>query len=169
MYSLNVPVPGTVSSRVWDLRAALTGFDRLRDELTLVVKRLDARSAGEFAALERAVREELSGTAPFEVEITGVERFEDPPAGPAPVIYLAIDSPPLEALHDELVDRFRTVGAIEGGAYVPHITVARGDGDPVALEYRELDGLAGYRWTVDRLVFWDARRELPAGDVNLPA
>lgn len=169
MYSLNVPVPGAVSSGVWDLRAALTGFERLRDELTLVVKRLDARSAGEFAALERAMREELTGTAPFEVEITGVDRFEDPPAGPAPVIYLAVDSPALEGLHDALVDRFGVLGAIEGREYVPHITIARGDGDVAAIGDRELEGLAGYRWTVDRLVFWDARRELPAGEVSLPA
>lgn len=169
MYSLNVPIPGAVSSQVWDLRSTLAGFDRLRDELTLVLKRLDARSAGEFAAVERAMRQELSGVAPFEAEIDGVDVFEDPPAGPAPVIYLAVESPRLEALHEELVDRFGAVGAIEGEAYVPHITIARGEGDIDGLEEHGIGELDGYGWTVDRLEFWDARRELPAGDVGLPA
>lgn len=167
MYSLNVPVPGAVSERVWDLRSALTGSERLRDELTLVVKRLDARSAGEFAAIERAIREELSGTAPFEAELTGIDCFEDPPAGPAPVVYLAVESPGLEALHSELVDRFGAVGETEGDAFVPHITIARG-GNPSAIAELEDASITGYRWTVDRLIFWDARRELPAGDLNLP-
>ncbi len=169
MYSLNVPIPGAVSSQVWDLRSSLSGFDRLRDELTLVVKRLEARGAGEFAASERAMREELTDVAPFEAEIAGWDVFEDPPAGPAPVVYLAVESPRLETLHTELVDRFGAVGAIEGDAYVPHITIARGDGDIEALESRGLRGFEGYRWTVERLEFWDARREVPTGEVRLPA
>lgn len=169
MYSLNVPVPGPVRAIAWDLRADLLGLERLRDELTLVVKRLDARSAGEFAAVERAVRQELQGTSPFEVRITGLEAFTDPPAGPAPVVYLAIDGPELVALHRRLVERFGTEGPIEGAGYRPHITLGRGTAEPGAIDDMLATEVGDHRWTVDRLVFWDARRALPAGDVALPA
>lgn len=169
MYSLNVPVPGAISAIAWELRSSLTGFERLRDELTLVVKRLEARSAGEFAADERAVREALAGTDPFEIAVTGLDLFTDPPAGPDPVVYLAVESPGLRALHRELVERFGPVGAIEGAAYAPHITLARGATDPEAVETALAAEIGEHRWTVDRLVFWDARRELPAGEVALPA
>lgn len=169
MYSLNVPVPGAVSSQAWDLRSVLTGFERLRDEHTLVIKRLEARSAGEFAALERAIREELTGTAPFEVEITGLGIFREPTTEPGPVLYFDVQSPGLVRLHEKLVSRFGAVGEIEGADYTPHITLARGGGDPSVIDdLLDMEGPT-HRWTVDRLVFWDARRELPAGEVSLPA
>lgn len=169
MYSLNVPVPGAVSAFAWEIRSALTEFERLRDELTLVVKRLEARSAGEFAAEERVIRQELSGVAPFEIEITGLDMFDDPPAGPGPVLYLAVESPGVIALHEQLTTQFGALGNIEGASYVPHITIARG-----ATESDNVDSILenytySYRWTVERLVFWDARREMPAGEVPLPA
>lgn len=168
MYSLNVPVPGAVSEIAWDLRSSITGFELLRDELTLVVKRLDARTAGEFAALERAVRSELAGTAPFEVEVQGIDRFEDPPTDPAPVVYLDVHSPAIESLHADLVDRFQALGPVEGAGYTPHITLARGGPSDARAALRDVTE-PSHRWTVDRLIFWDARRELPAGEVALPA
>lgn len=167
MYSLNAPVPGAVSALAWDLRSSLTGFDRIRDELTLVVKRMEARSAGEFAADERAFREALGGQGPIEAAIVGIDVFEDPPAGPSPVVYLDVESPGLVDLHDRLVDRFGALGDIEGADYDPHITLARGASDPVDTLRETAEPY--HAWTIDRLVFWDARRELPAGDVSLPA
>lgn len=168
MYSLNVPVPGEVAGLAWDLRSALVGFERQRDELTLVVKRLNASSAGEFAAVERAVREELAGTPPIELAIDGLDLFADPIAGPAPVLYLDIESPGVEALHRQLVNRFDPLGPIEGKEYVPHITLARG-GDLETAEKVMAEFGPTHRWTANRLVFWDGRREVPAGEISLPA
>lgn len=169
MYSLNVPVPGGLSELAWEWRSSFGEFDVLRDELTLVVKRLEATTAGEFAADERAVREAIRGIDPFEVSIEGLDVFEDPPAGPAPVLYIAIESEGIERLHHRLVDQFGAMGPIEGKGYVPHITLARGT-DPSALE-EVLDQreVPTHEWMAERLVFWDARRELPVSDVSLPA
>lgn len=169
MYSLNVPVPGAVRERAWELRSQLTVFERLRDEHTLVIKRLDARTSGEFAALERATREEVAGTAPFEASITGIGHFESPPAGPSPVVYLAVESPPLERLHRRLVEGLDAVPELEGDAYRPHITLARGTTDHEAVEALLQTDVEPVTWTVDRLVFWDARRELATGTIRLPA
>lgn len=168
MYSLNVPVPGAVSEQAWALRSHLTDFELLRDEHTLVVKRLDARTQGEFAAVERAVRDRVRGTAPFEVEVDGIDVFTSPPAGPAPVIFFAVDSPGMVALHRDLVEDFGAVEALEGDEYRPHITLARG-GNPDALDAALEIDISPMSWTVERLIFWDATRELPAGEIPLPA
>lgn len=169
MFSLNVPIPGAISALAWEWRASLQSFDALRDDLTLVVKRLDADTAGEFAAVERAMREELRGTDPFEVRITGFDSFEDPPAGPAPVLYLGVESVGIDRLHRRLVDRFGAMGPIEGEDYVPHITLARGADEAAVRQVIDEQEAPEQQWTVDRLVFWDARRELPVSDVSLPA
>lgn len=169
MYSLNVPVPGAVSERAWELRRSLTGVDRLRDDLTLVVKRLEARTSGEFAAESKAVRDCLSGTAPFEARVTGIEAFTDPPAGPGPVVYLAVESPAVGKLHLSLVDALGAITGVEGEIYVPHITLGRGIDDPADLERLCNRPFEPISWTVERLSFWDARREVEIGSVSLPA
>lgn len=168
MYSLNAPVPGAISALAWDLRSALTGFERIRDELTLVVKRMEGRSAGEFAAEERAIRQAIAGTAPMEAAVVGVDVFEEPPAGPAPVVYLEVESPGLIELHTQLVEHYGALGPVEGADYTPHITLARGTDDPSIIEMVREVAEPQHTWTIDRLVFWDARRGVPAGEVSLP-
>ena len=169
MYSLNVPVPGIVKERAWELRRPLTGVERHRDELSLVVKRLEARTSGEFAAESQAVREWCRGTPPFEIRLPRIETFEDPPAGPAPVIYLAVESPAIEELHATLVDALGAVTAVEGDHYVPHITLGRGLDDPAVLAQLDEHSFEPISWSVERLCFWDARREVEIGSVPLPA
>ena len=169
MYSLNVPVPGAVAERAWELRRSLTGLSVLRDDHTFVIKRLEARTSGAFAAEERAIRSTIAGTPPFEAQVTGIETFDHPPTGPAPVIYLAVDCPAVETLHQLLVDAFGTVTAVEGTDYVPHITLGRGIDDPAAVEALTTASFDPVTWTVNRLCFWDARREVEIGSVALPA
>ena len=164
MDSLNVPVPPAVERLVESLRPSLSAFDSVRETPTLVAKRFDG--AVPEAAVESEVRLALSGVEPFDVQVAGLGAFEAPVAGPAPVAYLAIESPGLEALHAELVDRFGAVSGLEGADYVPHVTLARGGpADALAaLDGRDVEPVA---WTVDELLLWDARRAEPSGRVRL--
>lgn len=167
MFSLNAPVPADISALATELRSALLPADRIRDELTLVVKRLPADSWDEFVAVERTARQALADQPPVDARIDGVGLFRDPPAGPAPVLYLRVDSPGLHTLHRRLVDRFDAVPGIEGDGYVPHITLARGAGSETARERVEAAGVPAFQWTIDRLVFHDGRRDIDIGELAL--
>jgi len=138
VFSLNVPLPPAVSRLAGALRPGLTGFDRVRERHTLVCKRFgvdDVRDKSGGAPPARAdaldrlrtdLRRPLAGTAPFEVAVTGVDAFESPSAGSAPVVYLAVESDGLVRLHRRLCAAFGAVEGIEGGDYIPHVTLARG-------------------------------------------
>lgn len=160
MYSLNVPVPGHVARLAAGLAADCRTAD-VRTRHTLVVKRL---GEGDHRRLAERVRRALSGTAAFPARATGLDAFEQPASGPAPVVYLAIESAGVRALHDRLCEAFDPVPGLEGDDYVPHVTVARG-GDA-----REVLGAAfePVAWTVDRLVVWDGTYDEPVADVSLP-
>lgn len=166
MDSLNVPVPGTVAGIAWDLRPALTGFEDLRDEFTLVVKRFEDERVG-GRPIQDIAREALAGIDPFQVHLDGIGQFRDPPAGRAPVVYLALESPGLEAVHRRLVSRVGAVATLEGEAYVPHITLARG-GPAEAVNGLGDAEIPDHTWTVDRLVWWDAATRRPVADLTLP-
>ncbi len=168
MYSLNVPVPASVARLAADLAGETpTARARRRGSHTLVAKRLDAPSGPDAAhRLEARLRDALAGTPPFEARVDWLDTFTDPPAGPAPVLYLRVTSPGLLALHERLCDRFEPVDGLEGDAYVPHVTVARGGSADVAADLagREVDPIG---WTVDGLDFYDAERELPVTSFGL--
>ncbi|QZP36308.1 2'-5' RNA ligase family protein [Halobaculum magnesiiphilum] len=173
MYSVNVPVPWPVRRLAASLEPDLTEFASIRDRHTLVVKRLDGRGLNDLHRIRERLRPALRGVAPFEVRVTGVDAFEDPPLGEAPVVYLAVEavgsgdsdgdggSPatdPLRTLHERLVREFGAVEGLEEADYVPHVTLARGyegPGDPgeavARLRDRDLDDV---RWTVDELGVW---------------
>lgn len=176
MYSVNVPVPGAVRRLAASLEPDLAGFASIRDRHTLVVKRLDGRDLNDLHRIRERLRPALRGVAPFEVRVTGVDAFENPPLGDAPVVYLAVEAvhgsasetgdggdseggtDPLHALHDRLVGEFGAVEGLEESDYVSHVTLARGwdgVGDPTdvveRLREREFDDV---RWTVDELGIW---------------
>jgi len=178
VYSVNVPVPWAVQRLAASLEPDLTEFASIRDRHTLVVKRLDGRDLDDLHRIRERLRPALRGVAPFEVRVTGVDAFENPPLGDAPVVYLAVEavpagvggsddgggadgvggSDPLRAVHDRLVREFGAVSGLEDAEYVPHVTLARGwegTGDPDAavarLRERDLDDV---RWTVDELGVW---------------
>lgn len=154
MYSLNVSVPSAVARRAGQVAARLPGARRRRGEHTLVVKRLGETGPHRLSA---RVREIVSKRAPLRARVTRIDRFDSPPVGSGPVVYLAVDSPAIEALHKELCDRFPPVADLEGDAYVPHVTVARGGDDRAAIE-RVLGAIDPIEWTVAELVVWDGRR-----------
>ena len=159
MYSLNAPVPSAVARLASGLAADLLDAT-VRERHTLVVKRL---GEGAPSGLSGEVRRVVAGTDPFSARVTGVDVFDDPPAGEAPVAYLRVESRGLERLHRRLCERFDPVDGIEGDEYTPHVTVARG-GDAGRLRGRDPD----HEWTVDRLLVWSGRYEEPVETVALP-
>ena len=169
MYSINVPLPSAVTSLAAELAAELPLAQRRgRGEHTLVAKRLGDGDHATYARLEARGRETLRGQPTFEAKVSGVERFETAVTGPSPVVYLAVESPGLVALHERLCERFDPVEEMEGEAYVPHVTVARGGDRDAAARLAERD-IEPVRWTVDELTFYDADRNQPVSRVSLPA
>jgi len=164
VYSLNVPVPGDIARLAADVARDLPGASaRSRGEHTLVVKRL---GGGSYGRLEARVRELLAGQPPFGIRVAAVEYFADAPTGSSPVVYLAVESPELVALHRRLADAFDPVGGIEGEAYVPHVTVARGGS--LAAAKRAAGPVDPLSWTVSELCLWDGTRAEPVSRVSLP-
>jgi 2'-5' RNA ligase len=171
-YSVNAPVPPAVHRLAADLAPSLVGFDRVREDLSLIVKRLGDHDAAAVPAVADRVRRALAGAPAVEARVAEVAAFREPPAGPAPVIYLAVESPGLHDLHGRLCDAFDPVPGIEGEGYTPHVTIARGAGDgPGRDPAADLVGRAvgPATWTVDELRLYDARRGETADRFRLPA
>ncbi|AFO55524.1 MULTISPECIES: 2'-5' RNA ligase family protein [Natrinema] len=166
MYSVNVPVPGRVRQLANRLHPDLIGFETVREDHSCLLKRLG--EADHVAQLQHRAHRALEGTPAVEATITGIDYFEDPPLGSAPVVYLAVDSPGLEDVHAALTEAFDPVDGLEGGDYVPHVTLARGGDLATArrLADREIDPI---RWTVGELEFWDGTNKLPVSRVSLPS
>ena len=162
MFSLNAPLPSAVSRLALDLAAELPAAEaRPRGEHTLLLKRLGEGVDRRAAHLVHEARDALAGTAPFEVRIAGVDLFEVPTSGSAPVVYLAVESPGLDALHDRLCDRFDPVPRLEGEDFTPHVTVARGGDMDAArrLADRDIDPID---FVVDTVALWDAYHKVEA-------
>lgn len=179
MFSLNVPLPPAVDRIGQTLASASASFGRPRTRHTLVCKRFssgdvpDAADSAKTpsppreAALDRlcvALRSSLAPIDPVELALIGVDAFETPASGAGPVVYLAVASPSLLQLHRRLCAAFGVVDDIEGDAYVPHVTLARGT-DPATVR----DALAvdlettPIRWHADALTVYDAQfREVAA-------
>lgn len=176
MFSLNVPLPPAVDRIGSTLSEDPASFGRLRTRHTLVCKRFaandlpdadDTPDAHRTAALERlcsVLRSPLASVEPFALAITGVDAFETPASGTGPVVYLTVESPPLVRLHHRLCVAFGAAADVEGDAYVPHVTLARGS-DPAAVR----DALnvdletTPIRWRTDAVTVYDARfREVAA-------
>lgn len=169
VYSLNVPVPTSVASLARDLSQHLPNARRRnRGEHTLGVKRLSSDRDAAYSRIEARTREVLAGQPAFEARIDRVDVFENPPLGTAPVVYLAVESPGLLDLHRRLVAAFDAVDdRIEGTAYTPHVTVARGGSTEMA--ERVVGDIEPMEWTVSELVFWDGTHSQPISSVSLPA
>lgn len=178
MYSLNVPVPGTVERVANDLYPELTAFDRIRERHSLVCKRFGddvgsprAREPGGrervVAELRQELRPLLAGTDPFGVRVTGLDFFDPAITGPSPVLYLAVESPGLRQVHNRLCSAFGTIEGFEGDGYVPHITLARGGSTADAERLCELE-LDPIEWEVDSLDLYDPEFREPAASIALP-
>jgi len=171
VYSLNVPIPGRVERLAADLLPELHAFDRIRDRHTLVCKRFEAEE-GDHRRLRERLRGALSPTPAFESTVTGIDAFETPTHGPGPVVYLAVESPGLHDLHRRLVEAFGVVDDdLEGAAYVPHVTLARG-GDAAAardaLDRLRATDIDPVTWTVSELDLWSRTRREATWSVSLP-
>ena len=164
MYSLNVPVPGRVKRLAAELHPRLAGFERVRERHSLVVKRFESH---EFDRLYERTRRALAGTPAVEARAPAIESFDDPVRGPGPVVYLAVESPGLVALHERLVQAFGAIPELEGPDYVPHITLTRGGSTERVHELRALD-LEPIEWTVSELAFYDAVHRERVATVSLP-
>ncbi len=166
MYSVNVPVPGRVRTLANELYPELVGFETVREEHSCLLKRLG--EADHVAQLQHRTHRALEGAPAVEAQITGIDYFAEPPLGSAPVVYLAVESPGLEAIHRDLTETFEAVSGLEGDAYVPHVTLARGGDMAAAKRLTERD-IEPITWTVSELEFWDGTYRLPVSRVSLPA
>ena len=166
MYSVNVPVPGRVRTLANELYPELVGFESVRDDHSCLLKRLG--DADHVAQLQHRTHRALEGAPAVEARITGIDYFEDPPLGSAPVVYLAVESPGLEAIHRDLLEAFDAVEGLEGGDYVPHVTLARGGDAATARRLADRD-VEPITWTVSELEFYDGSYRLPVSRVSLPA
>ena len=182
MFSLNVPLAPAVDGLAADLHPKLEGFDAVRERRSLVCKRFgvaDVSGSGERSedgdaepprradALDRLrgrLSRPLGRTAPFEVAVTGVDTFDAPASGSAPVVYLVVESEGLVRLHERLCDAFGAIEGIEGDDYVPHVTLARGGNpEPGAVAGLVDAAFDPVRWRVHALDVWDpAFREVAA-------
>jgi len=152
--SLNAPVPPRVRRLAADLHPELTAFDRVRERHSLLVKRLaDDEPIGR---LRERLRPLLTRATPIPVRVTGIDTFEDPPVGSAPVVYLALDSPGLDRLHRRLVEEFGAITGLEGPEYEMHVTLARG-GDPDAAAALTDRDVPAVEWTVSELELYDSQ------------
>ncbi|WP_281194715.1 2'-5' RNA ligase family protein [Halorubrum sp. F4] len=178
MFSLNVPLPPPVERLAGDLQPKLSGYDRVRDRHTLVCKRfgVSAVTAADDppprpAALDRIrdrLRPLLAPVDPFAVAVTGVGAFETPASGSDPVVYLAVESDALLRLHRRLCVEYGAIEGIEGEAYVPHVTLARG-GSPAAAS-RLVDAGVEFdpiRWRVHALDLYDPKFREVAATIEL--
>lgn len=170
MYSLNVPVPARVATLAQEIARELpSARARTRGEHTLGVKRLASDESAPYNHIEAQTRELLAGQPSFEVRVDEIGIFEHAPVGTSPVVYLAVESPGLLALHEKLTTAFDPVhDRIEGESYTPHITIARGGSIETARRVadREIDPI---EWTVEQLLFWDAKHNQSVSTVSLPA
>ncbi|MGQ4556523.1 2'-5' RNA ligase family protein [Halobellus sp. GM3] len=162
MFSLNVPVPGQVARLASELHPELTRFERIRERHTLLAKRFDTAlddHADSLPRLRERLRPLLRRHAPasLELRVTGLDYFETPPRGPGPVVYLAVESADLRALHRRLCDSFGTVEGLEGDGYVPHVTLARGGRVADAADLVARREIEPIEWTAGELRVWDSR------------
>ncbi|RLM56742.1 2'-5' RNA ligase family protein [Halobellus sp. Atlit-31R] len=170
MFSLNVPVPGEVGRLAAELHPELTRFERLRDRHTLVAKRFDTAldpDAGSLPRLRERLRPLLRGCGGIELRVTGLDYFETPARGPGPVVYLAVESPSLHGLHGELCESFGAVAGMEGDAYVPHVTLARGGRNDDADDLVARTEINPIAWTAGELRIWDSRYREAAARIPL--
>jgi 2'-5' RNA ligase len=168
VYSINVPLPSAVTSLAADLASELPLAQRRgRGEHTLVAKRLGDGDHTAYARLEAQGREALRGQPAFEARISGIEQFEAAVTGPSPVVYLAVESPGLVEVHTALCEVIEPVAHLEGEAYVPHVTIARGGEREAARQLTERD-IEPRTYTVDELVVWDAHRDVATTRFSLP-
>ena len=174
-YSLNVPLPGAIYDRLHGLLPHLQGCTQRRRDPTLVCKRLSATGEAEPPAVGH-LRTELAPvitaagaalTGGCAVTIAGVGTFETPPSGAAPVLYLAVDSPDLLRLHRALCAQLEPVAGIEGPAYVPHVTVARGC-PPASIADATAASVAPLSFHVDALELYDSRYRAAVTRFALP-
>jgi hypothetical protein len=128
---------------------------------------VQSRGEQAYSRLEARAREALAGQPAFEVRVTAVDQFEMAATGTTPVVYLSVESPELRRLHEAMAAVFEPVESIEGPAYTPHVTVARGGSLDAArrVTARQVDPIT---WTVTELSFWDAARHQTVSTVSLP-
>ncbi len=186
MFSLNVPLPPAVDRLAVDLHPKLRGFDRVRERHTLVAKRFgvddvpgarsgrrpdsDGHGAGSKDVALARLREELhpllAGTDPFDAAITRIDAFDRPARGPDPVVYLAVESDALARIHRRLCAAFDPVDGIEGDAYVPHVTLARGGSSEAVASLVDVP-IDPIEWRVHELELYDSEFREVAGRMAL--
>jgi len=191
-FSLNVPLAPAVDRLAADLQSKLSGFDRVRDRHTLVCKRFGVDDVPDRVASDdragavlrpaarhpqaRRTRRPTRGPPPAArgptrppVAVIGIDIFDAPASGSAPVLYLVIESDALVRVHRRLCAAYGAIAGIEGDDFVPHITVARG-GNPRAGRRRPVGAAFEFepiRWRVHALDLYDPEFREVAATIDL--
>ena len=172
MFSLNVPVPGEIKALAGELHPLLTRFERIRERHTLLAKRFDTGLDDDADSLPR-LRERLRpllrehDTGELTLRVTGLGHFETPPSGPGPVLYLAVESADLHALHRRLCSSFGAVEELEADRFTPHVTLARGGHIADVSDIGERRQIDPIEWTADELLVRDSRYREDAARIPL--
>jgi 2'-5' RNA ligase len=164
VYSLNAAVPGRVRGIAGDLYPQLASFADVREDHSICVKRLGDDEP--YKTLADRARTVLADAPAFEVAVTGIDYFAEPTSGTAPVVYLTVESPGLELVHDTLVDAFGALPGLEGEDFTPHVTLAR-DGEVADAERLAQQEIEPVTWTVSELEFTDAIHDNAIGTIQL--
>lgn len=149
MYSVNAGVPGAVEAIAGQLHSKLLAFESVREHRSMLIKRLGAVDS--VHRQTKRLRQLLADIPPADATVTGIEYFADPPTGSSPVVYLAVESPQLDAIHLRLVEEYGAVHRLEGPAYTMHITLARGGSEERA-ERLTSQSLEPVSWQVNELL-----------------
>ncbi len=160
MWSLNVTIPQKVSRLIEEMAPALWNWEEICEDPTLVIKRFETKTAKE----ETEIRLLLEKIEPFDVQIGNIRTFDIAQRGISPVLYIEVESPGIEALHEMLVGIFGCVKGIEGQDYTPHITLARGE----CREYIEFEERPDpIQWEADELEFWHSGKMQKRNKIKL--
>ncbi|EMA66074.1 hypothetical protein C461_12908 [Halorubrum aidingense JCM 13560] len=121
-----------------------------------------------LATLRDDLRRSVSRTGPFEVAVVGIRTFDVPASGSRPVVYLAVESDALVRLHRRLCAVYGAISGIEGDAYVPHVTLARGGNpDPGVVADLVAADVEPIRWRVHALDLYDPEYREVAATIDL--
>ncbi len=162
VWSLNVSIPQNIVRAIGEVTSELGQGGEVNEELTLVIKRFEKRDLD--GHLESEIKILLENVEPFVVEIGNLKMFDVADRGTSPVLYLEVKSRGIKLLHETLVSSFGCVEGVEGENYIPHITIARGDGVR-GVDFSDFS--CSTRWTAEILEFWDRNKRKKKNKVIL--
>ena len=163
-----VPIPAPARALIADLAAAVQaavgdGRTRIRwvgmEGLHLTLRFLGQTPVGRIPALQSIADEIATGTAPFDITVSGAGAFPEPRRPRTLWLGIPAGAGRLASLADELGRRIEAAGwPIESRPFAPHLTIARTDGlragPAAAAALEEAATRLDASFSVDRIVLY---------------